>query len=333
MIVTKALATVKNVESSDPNGEFELILSAPTEDRDSETVDSKAFEPLPDHLSMDIDHGMSVATTVGSGVPSYNDAGELVVKGTYASTDLGQTVRTLVNEGHIRTASVAYIPKVSTKAKDGKRHITKAELLNGAFTPVPANKDAKILTSKSGARNSKSDMANLQTAHDSLVAAGAACSTTKHFTGAQVTTKAIVGSVEALQERVSDALQDAHSGTYSYWGYLRGVIPNATGDGGTVVFQSSRLSPNDYYESCTYRQDYTDDGAVVTLVGDPVEVDIHEIVAPDADADREAKSLAAPDPTATAAGSGAAGVSTTEEDELQTRLVNIRGLALTALTT
>jgi len=332
--VMKAVATVKAVDSTDPNGEFELILSAPTEDRDDETVVTRAFEPLPDHISMDIDHGMSVATTVGSGVPSYDAEGNLLVRGTFASTVLGQEVRTLVNEGHIRTASVAYLTKQTTKNKDGKRQITKAELLNGAFTPVPANKDAKILASKTGARNSAKDLEYLQAAHDSLVSAGATCDSTMKHLGKHIGTKAIVGSVEALQERVSDALEDAYGSDYGYWGYLRGVLPNAAGDGGTVIFQSSRVT-QDNYDSATYTQDYTDDGSVTTLLGTATEVDIHEVVAPDADADREGKSLAAPDPATKSqdvAGSGAAGVSTTEEDELQERLVNIRGLALTALT-
>jgi len=325
MYVTKALATVKAVESADPNGEFELILSTPDDDRDEESLASKALEPLPDHISMDIDHGMSVATTVGSGVPRYDETGNLVVKGTFASTALGQEVRTLVTEGHIRTASVAFLPKQTTKSSTNRKVITKGELLNGAFTPVPSNPKALILSSKSGARNSKADLQHLQEAHDSLVAAGASCdaATSKRL----LRTKSIVGSVEALQDRVGDALEDAYGSDYGYWGWLRGVVPNDAGDGGTVVFQSSRVEP-DSYDSATYSQTFTDDGAVVTLVGDATEVDIHEVVAPDADADRENKSLktpAAPDPAAKSAGSGAAGDSTAEEDDLQARAVAIRG--------
>jgi phage head maturation protease len=62
---------------------------------------------------------MSVATTVGSGVPTLNDAGELVVAGTFSSLPRAQEVRTLVKEGHIRTTSVAFMTEERSQ-KDGK---------------------------------------------------------------------------------------------------------------------------------------------------------------------------------------------------------------------
>lgn len=128
-------------------GEFEVILSAPTLDRDGEVIDSNAFDPLPDHITFDTDHGLSVATTVGSGVPRYED-GVLKVTGTYSSIPRAQEVRTLVAEGHIRTTSVAFMaPK--REVKDGVPHVTRAELLNGAFVPVPANREAVVLAAKS----------------------------------------------------------------------------------------------------------------------------------------------------------------------------------------
>ena len=139
-------ADVKAVETDNPNGEFLVTLSVPSLDRDQEIVDAGAFDPLPDHIPFDIDHGLSTATTVGSGKPYY-DGDRLMVRGTFASTPLGQQVRTLVNEGHIRTTSVAmHRPRVETK--DGVPHIVKAELLNGAFVPVPANRDALVVASK-----------------------------------------------------------------------------------------------------------------------------------------------------------------------------------------
>jgi hypothetical protein len=141
-----ALAEVKAVDGESPNGEFEVILSAPTLDRDGEVIEAKAFEPLPDHITFDIDHGMSVATTVGSGVPRY-DGDLLKVKGGYASTDLAQQVRALVTEGHIRTTSVAFMD-AKREVKDGVPHIVKAELLNGAFVAVASNREAEVLVSK-----------------------------------------------------------------------------------------------------------------------------------------------------------------------------------------
>jgi hypothetical protein len=143
-----ALGQVKAVDDgSDPNGEFEVILSAPTLDRDGEVVDSKIFEPLPDHITFDIDHGMSTSTTVGSGVPRY-EGDLLVVRGTYSSIPRAQEVRTLVKEGHIRTTSVAFMG-AEREVKDGVTHIVKAEILNGAFVPIPSNRQAVVLSAKS----------------------------------------------------------------------------------------------------------------------------------------------------------------------------------------
>jgi hypothetical protein len=144
-----ALGEVKAVEDAngDPNGEFDVILSAPTLDRDGEVIDAKVFDPLPDHITFDIDHGMSTATTVGSGTPYY-DGDMLRVKGTYSSIPRAQEVRTLVREGHIRTTSVAFM-SAEREQKDGVTHIVKAELLNGAFVPIPSNRQSVVLSAKS----------------------------------------------------------------------------------------------------------------------------------------------------------------------------------------
>lgn len=156
-----ALGEVKAVEDADgdPNGEFDVILSAPTLDRDGEVIDAKVFEPLPDHITFDIDHGMSTATTVGSGTPYY-DGDVLRVKGTYSSIPRAQEVRTLVREGHIRTTSVAFMGAVREE-KDGVPHIVKAELLNGAFVPIPSNRESVVLSAKSHAEQVNTEPAPL----------------------------------------------------------------------------------------------------------------------------------------------------------------------------
>ena len=153
-------------------GTFEVILSAPTLDRDGDTLQSDEWKmPLPDRITFDSDHGMSVATTVGSGVPSINDAGQLVVTGTFSSLPRAQETRTLVKEGHITTTSVAFmtLPKTSKDAKPQR------ELLNGAFVAIPSNREALVLSSKAGARNSKSDAASVQAIHDAAFGLGANC--------------------------------------------------------------------------------------------------------------------------------------------------------------
>ncbi|MGZ4530737.1 MAG: hypothetical protein ACXVXP_00125 [Mycobacteriaceae bacterium] len=186
MDVIRKDASITNTDDGFP-GTFEVILSAPTKDRDGDTLLPDEWkQPLPDHITFDSDHGMSVATTVGSGVPRIDEAtGNLVVSGTYSSLPRAQEVRTLVNEGHIRTTSVAFMSEKSQK--DGKT-VAERELLNGAFVAIPSNREALVLASKgikAGARNSKSDAEHIQAIHDHALALGA--SPGKSFGSASVT--------------------------------------------------------------------------------------------------------------------------------------------------
>ena len=216
-VETKDATIVPTGTDEDFPGTFEVILSAPTKDRDGETLLSNEWKmPLPGHITFDTDHGMSVATTVGSGAPTLNSAGELKVSGTFSSLPRAQETRTLVKEGHIRTVSVAFMTEKSSQ-KDGKQTVTR-ELLNGAFTPVPSNREALVLSSKgmkAGARNSKADAAHMQAAHDSLVSAGASCAAAKAASGAE--TKSVAGSLEATQDRARDALNDAYGEDAYVW--------------------------------------------------------------------------------------------------------------------
>ena len=180
MDIIRKDATITNTDEEFP-GSFEVILSAPTKDRDGDTLLPDEWKtPLPDHITFDSDHGMTVATTVGSGVPRIDEeTGNLVVAGSYSSLPRAQEVRTLVNEGHIRTTSVAFMSEKTEK--DGKSASVR-ELLNGAFVAIPSNREALVLASKgvkAGARNSAGDLAGLQSIHDTATALGADCSGAK----------------------------------------------------------------------------------------------------------------------------------------------------------
>lgn len=181
---TFAVAEVKALEGENPNGEFEVILSAPTLDRDGEVIDAKAFEPLPEHITFDIDHGLSTATTVGSGTPYY-DGDLLKVKGSFSSRPLAQELRSMVQEGHIRTTSVAFM-KPKREMKDGIPHIVKAELLNGAFVAVPSNREAAVLAVKSFSAEVEKQL------------------------------KAFAGSYEERREQIRDAIQEANPEGWVY---------------------------------------------------------------------------------------------------------------------
>jgi hypothetical protein len=273
MQIIKKDATITNTDEEFP-GSFEVVLSAPTEDRDGETLLPEEWkQPLPQKITFDSDHGMSVASTVGSGTPSINEKGELVVSGTYSSLPRAQEVRTLVNEGHINTTSVAFMSDRSEQ-KDGKT-VVKRELLNGAFVAIPSNREALVLSSKgikAGARNSQSDAEHIQAIHDHAVALGATADDTKSFT--KSTVKSVEGSLEAAQDRARDALNDAY-GTGA-WVWLQATLPDS------LVFE---ISVEDSSDSETYQQSYTDDGSVVTLTGERVAVDLTQIVKPDPDED------------------------------------------------
>lgn len=263
-----ALGEVKAVEDeTEPNGSFDVILSAPTLDRDGEVIDSKVFEPLPDHITFDIDHGMSTATTVGSGTPFY-DGDVLRVKGTYSSIPRAQEVRTLVREGHIRTTSVAFM-SAKREEKDGVQHIVRAELLNGAFVPIPSNRESVVLSAKS---------------HEAKVAP------TSPPPPVKVWRKGHGMTANDLRSALESAVREAH-GHLDTWTWIRDYTDE------WVAFE---VSTNDEY-TC-YQESYTVTDGSVTLSGDAAEVTARtEYVpvvpqvsteAPETPADEAGKSLA-----------------------------------------
>lgn len=185
---TFAVAEVKAAESDNPNGEFEVILSAQTVDRDGEVIDAKAFEPLPDSIPFHAFHDFH--DPIGRAVPFY-DGDVLKARGTFASTPRAQEIRTLVAEGVIGHTSVGFMA-AERKDGDDAPHIVSGELLEGSFVSVPSNREAAVLMAKSfeakaGARNSTKDSERLQHIHDLAVENGAKCATTEEATPAPVT--------------------------------------------------------------------------------------------------------------------------------------------------
>lgn len=323
-IIRKDAAIASTGSADDFPGTFEVILSAPTLDRDGDTLKSDEWVmPLPEHITFDSDHGMSVATTVGSGVPRIDEAtGNLIVAGTYSSLPRAQEVRTLVNEGHIRTTSVAFMSIKSAKSAGAKR-----ELLNGAFVAIPSNREAVVLSSKSathkvGARNSTADSELIQAILDAALALGGTLPAEKALQN-RPTLKTLAGSLEAVQERAREAVRDANPGM---WVWLRGTIPDADG-GGTLVFE---VEDPDTYETELYRQSYTDDGLTITLQGERSTVGVTEVLTPDPERSESAESPDGDDETpATGASAPVAGVRSApsgddEDAELQVRAARIR---------
>ena len=137
------VAVVKSVGEKGA-GSWTAVASAPTIDRDDEVIESKAFEPLPPTVPVRDAH--LGGELVGSGRPYYRgDA--LYLDGRFASTPRAQEVRTLVKEGHLSTMSVVFLP-VRDRKIDGRRHITKGELLAVDFVEIPSNRDARVLAAR-----------------------------------------------------------------------------------------------------------------------------------------------------------------------------------------
>lgn len=171
-----ALFEVKALDdATDPNGEFEAILSVPTVDRDGEVIDAGAFNPLPADLAIHKYHDFS--EPVASAVPRY-DGDVLKARGVFDPDPDSQQFRTKVGKS-VRYMSVGFMAATRSD-EDGVTHITKAELLEASFVSVPSNREAAILAVKSaaakvGARNSATDAERLQMIHDFSTANGAKC--------------------------------------------------------------------------------------------------------------------------------------------------------------
>jgi hypothetical protein len=143
----KALATIEDTDEDDlkygPYGGFTACLSTPSTDRDGDNLLREEWLDLPDHCTLDLDHGMTVATTVGSFRPYWGDDGNLMMEAAFSSIERAQDARTLVKERHVRDVSVAFMTDKSKKSGEARR-----ELLNAGIVGVGANRDAKILDSK-----------------------------------------------------------------------------------------------------------------------------------------------------------------------------------------
>lgn len=182
-LILKSLAKVTDTDPDDaPHGGFEAIASTPDMDRDGEAFSQKDWGPLPDKITIDVDHSMDVRGTIGSARPFFDDEGNLRISAKFASTPLAQEVRTLMTEGHVDSVSVAFMRNTTTKSADSDEKVTKLELLNVGVVAVPSNRGAKVLSSKAvdviekaGARNNATDKKSIQAIHDHAASLGASC--------------------------------------------------------------------------------------------------------------------------------------------------------------
>jgi hypothetical protein len=149
-------ATIEDAGDSaeKPFGGFVAVASTPSLDRDGDQIGTEEWLDLPEHITIDSDHGMSVGTTIGSARPFFDAEGRLMIDAAFSSIDRAQEVRTLIKEGHIRTVSVAFLTDRSKKDGTPRR-----ELLNVGVVAIPSNRDAVILDAKAAKAESVSDAA------------------------------------------------------------------------------------------------------------------------------------------------------------------------------
>lgn len=173
MIVSKALAAIEASDDDSefgPHGGFRGVLSTPSRDRDGDSLQPDEWLPLPDRLPLDADHGMDVASTIGSFRPYFDDAGRMMLEAAFSSLPDAQRVRTLIREGHVSGLSVAF--RVDKQLKS--QGLPFRELLNSAVVAVPSNPDATILESKAAlAKAATNPLA--QAVHDASIHLGAVC--------------------------------------------------------------------------------------------------------------------------------------------------------------
>lgn len=243
-VIQKALATIQDTDlDSDeyPHGGFTAVLSTPNVDRDGDELLREEWQDLPDRIPIDVDHGMSVASTVGSGHPYWDtETGRMMIDVAFSSIPRAQETRSLVKEGHISGISVAFMTDKTKKDGTPKR-----ELLNAGIVAIPANREAVILAAKS-----------LDT------------STEYVEREAVIVGKSISGSLEDLGRRISGAL-DKISPAESY-PWVRATFLNDDGSG-TVVYELNGE---------TVARDFTDDGASVSLSDDARAVELTTVIQP-----------------------------------------------------
>ena len=128
------------------NGTFKVVASDETTDRVGEVIkvtgrELENYRKNPIilfwHKYSDMDDIIWKATNV------YIEWSQLIVEWTFASTYSAQTVRKLYDEWVLKTVSVGFIAK--ERDANDRNIITRAELLELSFVPVPCNPNALTL--------------------------------------------------------------------------------------------------------------------------------------------------------------------------------------------
>lgn len=127
------------------NGSFKVVASDETVDRAGEVI-KVSWRELNNFMKNPViiaNHQYKVENIIWKATDIFVENEKLVVEWVFATTELAQDVRKLYDGGFIKTVSVGFIPK--ERDPQNSSIITKAELLEVSFVPVPCNPNALSL--------------------------------------------------------------------------------------------------------------------------------------------------------------------------------------------
>jgi len=134
-----------NIKEIGENGTFKVVASDETVDRAGEVI-KVSWRELNNFMKNPViiaNHTYKVENIIWKATDIYVENEKLVVEWVFATTELAQDVRKLYDGGFIKTVSVWFIPK--ERDQKNSNIITKAELLEVSFVPVPCNPNALSL--------------------------------------------------------------------------------------------------------------------------------------------------------------------------------------------
>ena len=128
---------------------FKVIATNETKDRDGEIIKVNGwdFAPYMKNPCILANHNYTIESIAGKATRIYIEEENVVIEGVFADTPTGALAAKLYNGGFLKTVSVGFIPK--ERKQDDYRVITRAELLEVSFVPVPSNPTALSLDQKS----------------------------------------------------------------------------------------------------------------------------------------------------------------------------------------
>lgn len=143
--IVKALESRKeflaNIKEAGDSGKFEVVASSESVDRQGEIVVQEGID-IKNYMNNPVilfGHDYW-SLPIGKATEIVRQAGKTVVRGVFASAEanpLAQQVRKLYEEGILKAVSIGFIP-----LEYNGNQITKSELLELSFVPVPANPEA-----------------------------------------------------------------------------------------------------------------------------------------------------------------------------------------------